>query len=68
MTAVSLGWEHPPNAPQADIGTEDANRRPYTLQFHLKLRGPVLNGPASAVSDPGNHTGNALTQWVELRK
>jgi len=51
-----------------DIGTEDANRRPYYLQLNLKLRAKVLNGPASAISQPGGRVGNALTQWVELKK
>jgi hypothetical protein len=52
-----------------DIGTEDANRRPYLLSLTLKLRGKdVLNGPASALSLPGPRPGNALTQWVELKK
>jgi CubicO group peptidase (beta-lactamase class C family) len=52
----------------ADIGTEDAGRRPYKLFFHLKLRGQILSGPASAISEPGKRAGNALTQWVEVRK
>lgn len=51
-----------------DVGTEDANRRPYFLQFTLKLRGNLLNGSASAISQPGRRVGNALTQWVELKK
>jgi len=53
---------------KGDIGAEDANRRPYLLHFTLKLRGGVLNGPATAVSLPGRRVGNALTQWVELRR
>jgi len=51
-----------------DIGTEDAGRRPYALNFSLKLRGNVLNGAASAISLPGRRAGNALSQWVELEK
>lgn len=51
-----------------DIGAEDANRRPYLLDLTLKLRGAALNGPASAVSLPGRRPGNALTQWVELKR
>ena len=50
-----------------DIGTEDANRRPYQLQLTLKLRGGALNGPGSAISLPGKRAGNALTSWVELQ-
>ena len=51
-----------------DIGTEDANRRPYFLSVTLYLRGPVLNGAMTAHSLPGRRVGNALTHWVELRK
>jgi hypothetical protein len=51
-----------------DAGTEDAGRRPHYLSFTLKLRGSVLNGAASALSQPGRRAGNALTQWVELKK
>jgi CubicO group peptidase (beta-lactamase class C family) len=50
------------------VGTEDAGRRPYFLSFSLKLRGDVLNGAASAISLPGRRAGNALSQWVELKK
>jgi len=50
------------------VGTEDADRRPHFLSFSLKLRGDVLNGAASAISSPGRRAGNALSQWVELRK
>ena len=52
----------------SDIHTEDANRRPYFLELTLKLRGNVLNGPASAISLPGARAGNALTSWVEVKK
>jgi hypothetical protein len=52
----------------SDIHTEDANRRPYALQLTLKLRGNVLNGPASAISLPGKRNGNALTSWLEVRR
>ncbi|MBI1786334.1 MAG: hypothetical protein HYR60_02130 [Acidobacteria bacterium] len=56
-------------ATTGDIGTEDANRRPYFLQFDLALReGGVLNGAATAISRPGPRAGNALTSWVELKK
>ena len=47
---------------------EDANRRPHFLQLTLKLRAGNLNGAASFLSHPGTRAGNALTQWVELRK
>lgn len=51
-----------------DIGTEDANRRPYHLHVTLKLRGQVLNGAMTAISLPGRRMGNALSHWVELKK
>ena len=51
-----------------DIGTEDANRRPYHLHVNLKLRGQVLNGSMTAISIPGRRMGNALSHWVELKK
>ena len=51
-----------------DIGTEDASRRPHTLNLSLKLRGDVLNGAMTAVSLPGTRVGNALTHWVELKR
>jgi CubicO group peptidase (beta-lactamase class C family) len=51
-----------------DIGTEDANRRPYWLSVSLKLRGNVLNGGMTALSRPGRRAGNALTHWVEVKK
>lgn len=51
-----------------DLGTEDANRRPYTLSLSLKLRGEALNGALTAQSLPGKRAGNALTHWVELKK
>jgi CubicO group peptidase (beta-lactamase class C family) len=51
-----------------DIGTEDANRRPYLLHVDLKRRGEVLNGAVIAISLPGKRLGNALSHWVEVRK
>ncbi len=51
-----------------DIGTEDANRTRYVLSLSLKLRGDVLNGALTARSLPAKRVGNALTQWVELKK
>ena len=51
-----------------DIGTEDANRRPYHLHVTLNLREDVLNGAMIAKSLPGRKMGNALSHWVELTK
>jgi hypothetical protein len=61
-----------------DIGTEDANRRPYRLHLDLKRRGQILNGAIIAISHlqegvasggaPGRRAGNALSHWAELKK
>lgn len=51
-----------------DVRTEDAGRTPHYLRITLKLRGDLLNGSASALSLPGRRPGNALTQWLELKK
>ncbi len=59
-----------------DIGTEDANRRPYRLHLDLKLRGRLLNGaivPQTWSEDdyggaPERRVGNGLSYWTELRK
>jgi hypothetical protein len=52
---------------KGNLGTEDVNRRPYNLNFSLKLRGKVLNGAVSAIS-VGGQGGYGLSHWVELRK
>ena len=51
-----------------DIGTEDANRTKYRLVLEAKLRGDKLCGSLVAQSTEANRAGNALTQWVELKK
>jgi len=51
-----------------DIGTADANRRPYQLRLEVKLRGNTLNGGVTAQSVPANRVGNALTSWIELKR
>ena len=52
-----------------DIGTADANRRPYRLHLELKLReGTVLNGSVGAISLDAPRVGNALSHWLELTK
>ncbi len=51
-----------------DIGTPDADRRPYHLRLEVKLRGNVLNGSLIAQSLPANRIGNALTSWIELKR
>jgi CubicO group peptidase (beta-lactamase class C family) len=51
-----------------DIGTEDANRRPYDLHLEVKLQGNVLHGSLVAISRRANRVGNALTHWVEVKK
>jgi CubicO group peptidase (beta-lactamase class C family) len=52
---------------KGNLGTEDVNRRPYNLNFSLKLRGKVLNGAVTAIS-VGGQGGYGLSHWVELRK
>ena len=51
-----------------DVRTEDANRTSYAIALDLKLRGSLLNGAATAQSRPASRPGNALTNWVELKK
>jgi hypothetical protein len=51
-----------------DIGTEDANRRPYHLHVELKHRDAVLNGSVTAISLPGRRAGNALSHWAKLKR
>ena len=50
-----------------DIGTEDANRRRYYLEWDLRLRSEVLSGMLNVV---GHHPsrGVRLPHWVELRR
>ena len=51
-----------------DIGTEDAARHPYNLDFTLKLRGEILNGAGVRRAEGSGRIGGAQTQWVELKK
>jgi CubicO group peptidase (beta-lactamase class C family) len=51
-----------------DVGTVDANRRPYNLRLEVKKRDDVLNGSLIATSLPGRQVGNALTHWIEVRR
>jgi CubicO group peptidase (beta-lactamase class C family) len=60
------GWLHGVFA--GDIGTEDANRTKYHLVLEAKLRGDRLCGSLVAQSVEAIRAGNALTQWVELKK
>ncbi len=50
-----------------DIGTPEANRRPYYLDWEVTLRGGILSGVLYAI---GHHPsrGLLLGHWVELRK
>lgn len=50
-----------------NIGTPDANRRPYYLDWNVTLRGGVINGVLYAI---GHHPsrGVLLGHWVELSK
>jgi hypothetical protein len=51
-----------------DIGTEDANRRPYHLHLDLLWRGEVLNGAVTAISVSEKRMGHAFSHFAELRK
>jgi CubicO group peptidase (beta-lactamase class C family) len=52
-----------------DVGTADAGRYPYRMQFGLRSRGEVLNGAASAMSRSlVGRVGNAISYFVELRR
>lgn len=59
-----------------DIGTQDANRRPYRLHLDLKLREETLNGCVIAVTHieqgeggaPGRRVGNALSYATEVKR
>lgn len=51
-----------------DIGTDDANRRPYHLQVRLKLEQETMHGSVTAISLPGSRAGNALSYWLELQR
>jgi len=39
-----------------------------SLAFGLRLRGQVLSGPITSHSSASGRIGNALTQWMELRR
>jgi CubicO group peptidase (beta-lactamase class C family) len=51
-----------------DIGTEDANRRPYRLHLRARLRGEKISGALTAISLPGQKPGNALSHWIEMSR
>lgn len=51
-----------------DIGTSDANRRPYLLHADLRLRGQLLNGALISKPSPEIRFANWLSHWIELRK
>lgn len=51
-----------------DVGTEDANRRPYHLHLRLRMRGTTMRGACRTLSQPGPRPGNALSYWTHLEK
>jgi CubicO group peptidase (beta-lactamase class C family) len=51
-----------------DVGTEDANRRPYDLYLELKRRGDRLTGDVFTVPRSARRDGGLLSYWVELKK
>ena len=54
---------------EGDVGTADAGRYPYRLQFKLSPAGKELTGYATALSVGLNgRTGNGLSSWVKLAK
>ncbi|MDQ3906904.1 MAG: beta-lactamase family protein [Acidobacteriota bacterium] len=50
-----------------DIGTPDANRRPYYLDWNVVLRGDVLDGVLYAIGHNPSR-GVFLGHWVELKR
>ena len=53
----------------SNVGTADANRRPYHLHLRVKLRDAErMNGSLTAISLPGRRAGNALSYWTDLRR
>ncbi len=50
-----------------DIGTPDANRRAYYLDWNVTLRGEALNGVLNVVGRETSR-GVGLGYWVELRR
>jgi CubicO group peptidase (beta-lactamase class C family) len=51
-----------------DVGTPDANRRPYQLHLRLRIQDQTLRGACRTISLPGERPGNALSYWMELTK
>jgi CubicO group peptidase (beta-lactamase class C family) len=52
-----------------EIPTAEARRHPHSLRFHLKARGPVVNGYVTALARPSTDgSGSALSYWVELSR
>ncbi|HUR49888.1 MAG TPA: serine hydrolase domain-containing protein [Acidimicrobiales bacterium] len=59
-----------------DLRTEDARRRPGHVALDLRLRGDVIDGAATAMTDypegeggaPGRRVGNALSHWIRLER
>lgn len=52
----------------AQIKTADTKRYPHTVSLYLKLRGNVLNGSATAVSEFDGFWIFGLPHWAELTK
>jgi CubicO group peptidase (beta-lactamase class C family) len=52
---------------EGDLGTSDARRRPYHLEWEVTLRDGILNGALNAI---GRHPsrGVGLAYWVELKR
>jgi hypothetical protein len=67
VTEARLGSGRFTGRMTGDIGTPDANRRPYYLDWDLTLRGDALNGVLYAI---GRHPsrGVLLGYWGEVRR
>ena len=68
LNEVKLEDGHLTGKLMEDVGTEDANRRPYQLHADLKLRGDSLNGALIAITHHPSRSGHALSHWVEVKK
>jgi CubicO group peptidase (beta-lactamase class C family) len=51
-----------------DLGTDDARGRRYTLLLEARLRGEVLNGPITAMTENDGRGSSAVTHRVELKR
>jgi hypothetical protein len=55
-------------AMDGDIGTDDARRRPYELQWDLTLRDDRITGTLYAMAKPAIKRSLRLGYWVESKR